>query len=342
MSLEDLRRLAEEEGAGEAPEAPAEGEGEQEPEAAKAETGDGSSEPETGAAEEAPSDDFELALDGEPEPGQQKPDPEEALIHKLTKQRKRAQKAETTAESEKARADKLEAEIEALKAQIAGKQPAPQAAPAPAPNKFPDLYDRGIDGDAAKHAQAVAKWHDDRAAQQAQQQQAEAMQRQREERLDNHRLDLAKRAAAFAKEHNISADRTADAIHRACDEVDASTGIDGSMIHLLSFVGDGGERAAYYLGTNETAMAAVKQALQEDPDGFKAMSLLTRYALKAKPKGRATTSNAPPPDEALRGDSSSASAHDLQEKYDKAANDGDVAKARAIKKEALAKGVVLK
>ena len=306
---------------------------------ATAEPEEGSSSDDTEEAPAEPSDDFELTLDGESEPDQQKPDPKEALIHKLTKQRKRAQNAETTAEAEKARADKLEAEIEALKAQISGK---PQAAqPVIAPQKFPDLYDKGIDGDPAKHSRAVARWHDERAAQEAQRKQAEAQQRQWQEKLDSDRLNLAERAAAFASEHNISIDRTADAITRACEEVDRITGVEGALADLISAVGDGGERAAYLIGTNQAKMDEFVKAWNDDPRGFKANSLLTRYAMQAKPKQSKQISSAPEPDEALRGDGSSKSQKKLQEALDKASEKGDIKEMKKITAKARELGVKL-
>src|SRR5690606_9499188 len=102
---------------------------------------EGSSEDEGTEAEAAESDDFELELDGESEPGRQKPDAEAALIHKLTKQRHKRKEAE----DEVAELRRKLAEYESAPRQQ--QAPQPQQAPEVELPQFPDMYDKGIDGD---------------------------------------------------------------------------------------------------------------------------------------------------------------------------------------------------
>lgn len=320
MSLEELRAKAEsEEEVTE--EVTPEVEEEDEP---TPEEEEGSS---TDAAEDEPepepSEDFELELDGEPEPGQQKPNAEQALVHKLTKQRKRRQEAETEAE-------KLRRELDELKARISGgqqpSQPAqqqPQGTP-----KFPDYYAPGIDGDPEKYDRAVKQFLADMESHKHSESQRNSQQEEYQRQIEEKTLSLATRAAAFGKEHKISNDRLVSAIERATGEIDSAAKVDGALAHLLDSVGDGGERVAYYIGTNDNAMSKVKELLSGDPSGLKAIAHMTRLAYQLKPKHAKRISAAPSPDEPLKGDGSPASAKRLQEQYDKATEPGELLKLR--------------
>lgn len=278
------------------------------------------------------STDFELALEGEPEPDQQKkPSAEEALLHKLTKQKKRAQAAESEVET-------LRKEIEALKQSISQPQPMPTAhAGEP---KFPDLYDPGIDGDRNKYSNAVAKYLADVNQYNSRHSEAETAQANYKQRIEGMTKSLATRAAKFAAEHKVSVDRVAEALERATGDIDSTTGIDGALAYLLDSVGDGSERVAYYIGTNEVAMSQVKAMLKEDPNGLKAIAHMTRLAEKLKPKTTKRISAAPEPDQPVNGDkAASVSAKALQDQFDK---ETDFGKLLEIRKKAKALGVALK
>ena len=324
MSLEDLRKQAEEE---EANEADSEVE-ETEEEVEEAETDDAEG-TDTEEPEEE-SDDFELAVDGEPEPDQQKPSAEEALIHKLTKQRKRAKEAETEVEA-------LKRELEELKQQVTQpKQPTVTAAEP----RIPDLYDKGIEGDREKFNAAMKQWYVDMNAYQNRHAKADQAQADQKQRIESMTKQLATRAAKFATENRVKVDRVADALNTATAEIDAVTGIDGALAYLLDSVGDGSERVAYYIGTNESARSQLKQMLKDEPSGLKAISYMTRLVEKLKPKNTKQISKAPEPDTPLKGDkSSSVTAKRLQEAYDK---ESDFEKLREIRRKAAAIGVELK
>lgn len=334
MSLEELRAQAEEaeETKAEQPEAEEETEGVEgdEPEAEQEE----SEEPEAEEAEE--SEDFELELEGESTPDQQeKPSKEQVYFHKLMKERdKRKDRDSEVAE--------LRAELEALKS---GRYQAPQQAPkqpqAPEPEypPVPLLYENGIDTP-EQYSQAYQKWvHeckriDEQHAQrrQANDQYAKAIREKTEA--------LARRAAKFATEHKVSSDVMAEALNRATDEIDGSTGIEGSLSYLLDAVGDGAERAAWHIGRNAEAAARIKRELQEDPNGFKALATMTRWSEKLKPKHSRKVSKAPKPDQPLRGDGSQSGsiAKKLQSRWDKATKREDL---MAIRREAREAGVKL-
>lgn len=322
MSLEELRAEA---NAEETPEAE-EPEREEQPEAEETQEAEGEQpeQEETGEGEE--SDDFELELDGEPEPDRQKPDPEQALIHKLTKTRKRAQSAESEVDQLKEQVKKL------TEAMQGGQQPAqPQASQQSAAEpKFPDLYDSGIDGDRNKYDQAVKQYFNSLRSYEQRHNQAEEQQQKHRQRIKEQTEALAKRAAKFSKDHKVSVDRVSNALEKATDEVDETTGIEGSLAYLLDSVGEGSERVAYHLGTNSGAMSQVKGMLQEDPSGLKAIAHMTRMAEKLRPKHSQKLSKAPEPDQPIEGDSSkgSASARKVQDEWEKADTPNKMLKAR--------------
>lgn len=323
MSLEDLKAQAE------AEEEATEATGETEEEAETADSEEQSEEEDTGDAEtedtedseEEPSEDFELELDGEPEPGQQKPSPEDALVYKLTKQKAKAREYKSELEELKAELASLKAGTTQPQAQTRSQQPAQQYPTVPV------LYEDGIDTK-EQYTKAYQKWVEqcreiDQRNSQADQQKTE-YKRQMEDMTHN----LAKRLGKFATEHKIKDDRVVAAAERATSEIDGATKIEGSLAYLLDSVGDGGERVAYYIGTNEGAMSKVKELLQQDNSGLKVIAHMTRLAEKLKPKHSARTSKAPAPDAPLKGDGSSAGAKALQGKYDKATDPMELMKLR--------------
>lgn len=327
MSLEELRAQAESEEtkATEQPEPEADEPEQEEPEQEEAE--------ESEAEEAQESEDFELELEGEPEPGQQKRDPVEVLTHKLSRERKKKREA-------RSEVDELKDQISRLTSMMQGgqqaqpQQSAPQAQSAAEP-VFPDMYDSGIDGDRQKYDAAVKRYFADMQNYQARHNQAEQAQHQNRERFESMTKELATRAAKFASENKVSVDRVADALDKATSEVDEATGLDGALAYLLDSVGDGSERVAYYIGTNNGAMSQIKGMLKDDPQGFKAIAHMTRLAEKLKPKHSRKVSKAPEPDQPLRGDSSksSPSSKKVQDMWDKAKTPDEMMAARRKAKE---------
>lgn len=281
--------------------------------------------------EETESKDFELELEGEaPQPT--KPTAEEALIHKLSRQKKRAKEAESEAEELRKRLEALEAR------QSQPVQPAPTSH-AGEPT-FPDLYDKNIDGDRAKYDQAVKQWYRDMANFQSRQSGADAEQEEYKARIRSMTEQIAKNAAKFATENKVSIDRVGDALEQTTTAIDSATGIDGAAAYLLDSVGEGAERVGFYLGTNETARSEVLRLLKEDPNGLKAISYMARLATKLKPKPGKQISKAPEPDEPVTGDAvGTASQKKLQEMWDK---EEDPNKLQAIRRKARELGVELK
>lgn len=308
MSLEDLRRQAEaEEATTEEVEQPEEEETEEvEGEEPEADTEESEAEQD---AEEA-SDDFELELDGEPEPGQQKPSPEEALVYKLTKQKQKTREYKSELEELKAEIQALKTGQQAPQAQTKPQQPLEEYPP------IPVMYENGIETP-EQYQKAFKKWWADREAIDKRNAQRSETENQFKRQTEEVTRRLAERVGKFATEHKIKDERVISAIERATSEIDGATKIEGALAYLLDAVGDGSERVAYYIGTNDTAMNKVKGLLQEDPTGLRASAYMARLVGQLKPNQRTKTSKAPPPDQPIKGDGSSASAKAIQDRYSK-------------------------
>lgn len=337
MSLEDLKAQAEseEEVTQEAEEPETQDEPEEEPEEPEADEGSSDEEEGDETEEAEPSEDFELELDGEPEPDQQKPSPEDALVYKLTKQKQKSREYKSELEELKAELKALKEGTQQPQAQSRQQQPAQQYPPVPL------LYENGIDTP-EQYQKAYQKWVVDCKA--IDQRNAEADQQKSEykRQMEDMTHNLAKRLGKFASEHKIKDERVISAAERATSEIDEATKIDGSLAYLLDSVGDSGERVAYYIGTNDAAMTKIKGLLQQDTTGMKAIAEMTRMAERLKPKHSSRTSKAPAPDRPVKGDGSPASSRKLQEQYDKASEKRDMKAMREAVRAAEKLGVRLK
>ena len=324
MSLEELRAQVAAEEAGESevkavePEVELE---EEEPEEVESEPG------ETEETVEL-SEDFELELEGEPV-SQQEPTPEEALIHKLSKERRKRKEEQSENEQLKKRLEELEKRLTQPAQQV--QQPTQSHAGEPT---FPDMYDPGIEGDRKKYDAAVKKYFADMEAYRNRHSEADKANADFRAQLDAMTKNLAVNAAKFATDNKVSVDRVANALNTATDDVDAATGIDGSFAYLLDSVGEGSERVAYYIGTNQAGRDQLKKLLEDDPKGLKAIAHMTRLAEKLKPKQAKQVSKAPEPDQSLKGDAvESASAKQLQKEFDSATKFDDLMRIRKKAKE---------
>jgi len=330
MSLEELRALAEQEESQETTEVQEELELEAQDESEEeAETADAENE------EPEELDELDLELEGEPEP-KPKFDAKAALTHKLTKQRKRAQKAESEVDS-------LRKEIDQLKQAMNG-QAAPQAQtsqPAQtAPPEYPDLWSAEINGDRVKHNEAMVKDTNELIAYNqtlaAPQQQAEKQQSDYQESIARKATLLSEDAVGFIQENKIKAEKVTDAIEVAKQDVDEAAGLDGAFVHLLGSLDDGAAKVAYHLGRNEAARDKLKSLIKNDPSGLKAVSYLTKLT-NLKPKTK-VLSKAPDPDEPVKGNANSVTAERLQSMYDK---ETDMTKMVAMRKTARSMGINL-
>jgi hypothetical protein len=109
----------------------------------------------------------------------------------------------------------------------------------------------------------------------------------------------------------------------------------GEMVvdHLISTIGEGSEKVAYFLGRNKTALSEFQSLLLKDPNGIQAAIYLgqqkERLTNPRKPK-----SQAPAPAAKVGGDQAKDMATSLKRKYDDAHKKGDASAAFDIKREA--------
>lgn len=322
--LEELRAMAAEEAEPVEVETP-----EVEPEIVEDENDTIEAEPEAEEAEDEEVDSIELTLDDEPKPT--KYTPQQSLVHKLTKEKKKRQEATTELEE-------LKAEIEALKK---GQQVTAPVQPvkAPANSGYPPvplLYENGVNTP-AEYQQAYQNWTiecrniDQRNAQQ------DTARVNASKETEARANRLAERSTSFIKENKIKADMAISTIQDGVQGLDGVLGVEGAALDLLDNIGDGSDKLAYYLGKNPDALATVKKLFEEDRRGFKVNTWLTKTALKLN-RNNSKVSKAPEPDEALSGDGSTVTSGAWQKKYDDAK---DISKMLEIKRQAKAAGVIV-
>jgi len=277
-------------------------------------------------------DDFDLELEGEPDPTPSKPTAEQALVHKLMKA-----KAKTKAlESEK------DDEIAKLRAQLEQRSEPAKQEPKANQHGYPPvpiLYENGINTP-EQYVQAYQGWMDERARIDRQVSGADEARQLQAKQTQDKALKLATEASVFIKSNKIKPDLVIDAIDNAKAEIDEAIGFDGAFVDMIDSLGEGGAAVGYYLGRNKEALNKLKDLLKEDPRGLKAISHMTKIAGKLKPKSR-SLSGAPEPDQSLKGDGGTVSAGRLQQLYDKASEKSDLKVMRELTTKAKAAGVKL-
>lgn len=286
---------------------------------------------------------FELIING----GEEEPEPEpeydtKAILHKLGKQRKRAQSAESENEELRKRLEMLESRMTAPQQQQPQAPQQPQfeyGSPAPVP---PDKYSSDINGDDQKYAQAYSQymrnWRDWEQAQTAPKRQDQQQQDKLKEMNQRNAEALAEDAKTLIKEKKVKQDVLVDAIQSVSEKIDGIVSQEGAFNTLAaSLVTGGGARLAYALNNPKNAayLNKLTKIIEEDPSGLKAASYATDLVNKMSGMGGKKISNAPDPDEPVRGDGKveSTRAADLQAKYDKATDFKEVSKLRKQAKE---------
>jgi chemotaxis protein histidine kinase CheA len=297
-------------------------------------------EPEVDETENDGDSEFELELEGDsPAPAPSKPKPEEALVYKLTKEKKKRQAAQNEASEKNAEIEQLRQEIEALKS---GNQPVNQLQDGEP--TFPVMYTNGVETK-EDYDQAVKKYFADMAKYESKSKQLEQSQAQVKEQVKAQAESLARDAGrlieAQRKVHkNLNEDAIIEAIESAQDQVESHLNIEGSFTYLLNSLGEKSADVAYFLGRNEKAMGKLKQVLDEDPNGLKAVAYLTELKHRLKPTTK-KTSSAPEPDEPVKGDAVPKNGAALKKAYEDAANKGDFNKLKEIRRQARESGVSL-
>ncbi len=230
--------------------------------------------------------------------------------------------------------EELKAEVERLKSGGAQPQPAQQYQ-MPRREQFEHL-----DDPEAAYTAAVTEYTMANAIRRSQQQAAQqAAQQALQAGIDRH----YKAAAELVAEHGIAEDvyQQADgAVKRAIDQVMKGQG-EIVASQLINLMGEGSEKAMFYVGRNPNKLLQLQQALSEDPSGIKAAIMLGEIkASVSMPKK--TARKAPAPGKRIQGDApakGSALARKLQKQYEAADKRGDVQAAFDARKAARAQGV---
>lgn len=144
------------------------------------------------------------------------------------------------------------------------------------------------------------------------------------------------RAALIAKKANIDVDayRSAELkVRQMIDSVRPGAG-DAIADALIDSIGEGSEKVFYNLGVNNGRLNALKDKIQNDSSGLKAVAYLASLASDLNaPQRRKTT--APKPAKQIKGDNAaSASMNAIKRKYDKLHNEGKTQEAFKFKRQA--------
>ena len=238
-----------------------------------------------------------------------------------TMQGKLERKTEKLNDAHKEEMDKIRAEMAELRS---GNQPQQPTSTRP---KRDDFYDRDEEYDDAMYAWRTQK--DAASVTNA------ANKRLREEQisaqsaaLDNHYSQAEK----LCRDSDISA----KAFQQSDHKVKEALGENIANI-LIAQMGEGSGKVFFNIGRNPGKLAQLKQCMQDDPNGLKAMMFLgeTKTSLTLQKR----KSLAPKPANTVKGNApTNRSAKASQKAYEKAHAKGDTAEAWRIKQEAKASG----
>jgi hypothetical protein len=165
--------------------------------------------------------------------------------------------------------------------------------------------------------------------------------KERQQQKNRDALDLAvtehyERADKLVTDNGIKPEiyQKADTNVRQAIEAVLPRAGDAVANHLIATMGEGSEKAVYYLGRNKVALQKLKAKLQEDPSGIKAAMYLGR--IDGKLKGQTNqNSRAPKPAANLKGDEQvTGNLSNLQRKYKKAHAEGKGQVAFNLKRQA--------
>lgn len=104
---------------------------------------------------------------------------------------------------------------------------------------------------------------------------------------------------------------------------------------LIASLGEGSEKAVFFVGNNDVARDKFQALLRNDPNGLKAAIYLGEEKQRLKTNSPTKkVSKAKPPATNIKGDAPSGAAGKMQKEYDKASKAGDPGKAIKIKRQA--------
>lgn len=203
--------------------------------------------------------------------------------------------------------------------------------------KREDFYSSDDPDDA--YEDAVYKWRRTQESLSRSQEDKERNAREYQSKQDSLVNTHYERASELTVKHGITPEayKETDLIFRNVFESVKPEQGDAIANEIISMMGEGSEKVAYYIGRNPKAQQEVRQALIEDPRGFKVMQLMGKYnAEVSSPTKRVT--RAPKPSTEVRGDQANTRISQYQKKYDDAHSKGNLQKAFNLKREAMRNG----
>lgn len=148
------------------------------------------------------------------------------------------------------------------------------------------------------------------------------------------------RAGALIASKAVTEDnfRAADGLVRKALAEVSSVDADYLADYLISVLGEGSEKVMYHLGVSPTALAGLKSAFKDDPNGLKAAVYLGSLNEKFKSAVPNKLSNAPKPDKPLSG-GAPAVVDSARKAYNKAIKSDDPIAIMRAEREAKKKGI---
>lgn len=227
--------------------------------------------------------------------------------------------------------DTYKEEAERLRAQLAAKE---------APTQTELKRPRELDYDTDEEYEAALSKYEDQLVESKlrsmtnKTQQEEAVRKAREAvsaAVDDH----YERANTLIEESGIKPEvyQAADATLRSAVESIIPKRGDMVVDHLISTIGEGSEKVAYFLGRNKTALSEFQSLLLKDPNGIQAAIYLGQQKERLT-NPRKPTSKAPAPAAKVSGSQPKDEATNLKRQYDAAHKKGDASAAFDIKREA--------
>lgn len=237
--------------------------------------------------------------------------------------------ADTNSENEELKAKN--AQLEAKNAQLEEKISTPALTGKPSRDQF---YDADDPEDA--YIEALTDWKiNNKAGEVNQKQQQNEYQR----RLNQDVTEHYTRAENLIKGSNISEEvyQSADSKVRAV--VNRVTNGNGNTItdNIISVLGDGSEKALFYVGRNQAALDKLESELTADPTGLRAVVYLAKKTAELNSPVKRTTTAKPPAKKAEGDDATNFKS--FKKAYDKASKSNDVQSIFNLRRQAKQAGV---
>lgn len=280
------------------------------------------------------SDDDKESKDDKPE-WAKTPDPKSFVPAKVHSELRKELRATKEADSA------LKAELDAARARLAELERGNERV-APQSIKAPTLADCDFDDEV--FAQKSAEYTNALVEQKLRERESKGSQEAEQARLkasiDSEVDKHYERAAELVKKGTVSADnfKAADqVVRRAMSEAINGDG-DFVIDYMIANLGEGSEAVMFHLGVNPAALSKLKETMNADKSGMRAMAYLGGLAAKFSAAPIVKPSNTPKPDKVLTG-TAKISPDNARKAYIKAEKAGDISGMLAAERAANGKGI---